>query len=175
MSLPRRFSITIDGMPVAMPKSDPQERPQAEPARNGERPAVFEIVENHLVCGELVMGRSFIEDRSLMPKRVIWSPVQEMNQIQPIRVEQGEDGPELRLQGMIPVSIAGNILTCFSQMENLRTWTVGFSVPSFLVSQAQCTSIAVWHLTFHRYGQPESYSPTRAFLKSLGYSRHRMK
>ncbi|KAJ4002634.1 hypothetical protein NW752_002545 [Fusarium irregulare] len=98
MSLPRRFSITIDGMPVAMPKSDPRERPQAEPARNGERPAVFEIVENHLVCGELVMGRSFMEDRSLMPKRVIWSPIQEMNQIQPIRVEQGEDGPELRLQ-----------------------------------------------------------------------------
>ena len=107
MSLPRRFSITIDGLPVAMPKTDPREHPQAEPARHGEEPAIFEIQNDHLVCGPLVMGRLFFEDRSLMPKRVIWSPIHEMEQVQPIQVQEGEDGrPELKLRGMTPKSIA---------------------------------------------------------------------
>jgi hypothetical protein len=100
-ALPRRFSITIDGTPVAMPHTSPDERPQAEAVgRGGNRPAIFEIENEHLVSGPLVMGRSSMEDRSLMPKRVIWCSKDDMYEVQPVRVEMNENGPQIKLRGM---------------------------------------------------------------------------
>jgi hypothetical protein len=100
MSLPRRFSISIDGKPVAMPKGDPMERPQAQAVNRGEEPAVFQIENDHLVSGPFVMGRQYMEDRSLMPKRVVWCFKDQMNSMQPVQVEQHGDSPHISLNGM---------------------------------------------------------------------------
>ncbi|CEF78122.1 unnamed protein product [Fusarium graminearum] len=99
MSFPRRFSISIDGRPVGMPKDDPAARPQAHAADMHDRPAIFEIQGDHLTCGSLVMGRQNMEDRSLMPKRVVWCPMDQMDQIQPVRIQDRGNGPELDLNG----------------------------------------------------------------------------
>ncbi|RGP69193.1 hypothetical protein FLONG3_7829 [Fusarium longipes] len=97
--LPRRFSISIDGQPIAMPTSVP-DRTQAQPVGpGGFQPAVFEVWNEHLVAGPFVMGRVFAEDRSLMPKRVVWCERDDVNQVQPVQVQMGEDGPQIKLSG----------------------------------------------------------------------------
>lgn len=99
-NLPRRFSITIDGKPVAMPRSNVDERPQATPLEGGgDRPAVFEIEWNHLVSGDYVLGRSMIEPMIIAPKPIIWCHKDNMGQILPVEVEDRGDGPELRFRG----------------------------------------------------------------------------
>ncbi|GKU05499.1 hypothetical protein FLAG1_08615 [Fusarium langsethiae] len=99
MSFPRRFSITIDGKPVGMPRQNPAELTQAHACDMGDRPAVFEIEDEHLVSGPFVMGRHNMEDRSLMPKRVVWCTRNQMHQVQPVRIEDRGKGPELSLNG----------------------------------------------------------------------------
>ncbi|KAL4731596.1 hypothetical protein ACLX1H_000571 [Fusarium chlamydosporum] len=99
-ALPRRFSISIDGKPVAMPKGQIEEQTQAQAVGfgNDDGPAIFEIQDEHLVSGPFVMGRFFVEDRSLMPKRVSWFNRERMDQVQPVHVEFGEKGPEIKLR-----------------------------------------------------------------------------
>ncbi|RGP71039.1 hypothetical protein FSPOR_3727 [Fusarium sporotrichioides] len=82
-----------------MPRDDPMELPQAHGCDRGERPAVFEIQGEHLVCGPFVMGRQQIEDFSMLPKRVVWCPKDQMHQLQPVRIENRGKGPELSLNG----------------------------------------------------------------------------
>lgn len=102
-ALPRRFSISIDGKPVAMPKGQIEEQTQAQAVGfgNDDGPAIFEIQDEHLVSGPFVMGRFFVEDRSLMPKRVSWFNRERMDQVQPVHVEFGEKGPEIKLRGIL--------------------------------------------------------------------------
>ncbi|RBR08528.1 uncharacterized protein FIESC28_10218 [Fusarium coffeatum] len=99
-NLPRRFSISIDGKPVAMPEGQVEERSQAFSVENGGgRPAIFEIQDDHLVSGDLVLGRSMVEPMIAAPKPVIWCHKENMRQLQPVQVENRGNGPEIRFRG----------------------------------------------------------------------------
>lgn len=105
-NLPRRFSISIDGKPVAMPRSNIEDWPQATPLENGgERPAIFEIKDDHLVSGDYVLGRSMIEPMIVAPKPVFWCHKQNIGQIQPVQVEDRGNGPEIRFRGKALLSL----------------------------------------------------------------------
>lgn len=110
MSLPSRFSIYIDGRPVAIPQ-EPQENhhpifdAQAGNPGAGTPPAVFEVQEGQggiqLVSGSYALGRFQVEDMSLMPKRVGWCKRDEAQMLQPIHVRNEGNGPELSFSGML--------------------------------------------------------------------------
>ncbi|KAG8672438.1 hypothetical protein FPOAC2_05826 [Fusarium poae] len=110
MSLPRRFSISIDGKPVVMPREDPEQMPQAKTSDYGDQPAVFEILGGHLISGPFAMGRRNMEDRSLHPKSVVWCTMEHMNELQPVQVEMREDGPELSFNGCRLALIEGQVV-----------------------------------------------------------------
>ncbi|QPC71128.1 hypothetical protein HYE68_001880 [Fusarium pseudograminearum] len=99
MSLPRRFSISINGRPIGMPRSNPDEPTQAKACDMGDEPAVFEIQDRHLVSGPFAMGRHCVEDLSLRPKRVLWCPREQMGMLRPVDVLDKGNGPELGLSG----------------------------------------------------------------------------
>lgn len=69
--IPTPFTITVDGKPVGNPEGD-EDRIQA---KAGSQPAVFSLREGRLQSGNWFLGRSAIEDLSLMPKRVYWFKV----------------------------------------------------------------------------------------------------
>ncbi|KPM36928.1 hypothetical protein AK830_g9639 [Neonectria ditissima] len=65
------FTIFVDGKPVGFPAED-EDRFQA---RAGPQPAVFSLRDGRLQSQGWFLGRSVIEDMSLMPKRVYWFKV----------------------------------------------------------------------------------------------------
>ncbi|KAL6916846.1 hypothetical protein ACHAPO_006805 [Fusarium lateritium] len=110
MSLPRRFSISIDGKPVGMPRENPEQMPLAKAADYGDQPAVFEIRDDHLVSGPLAMGRRNMEDRSMRPKNVVWCTMDQMYELQPVHVEDRGNGPELSFSGCKLALVEGQIV-----------------------------------------------------------------
>ncbi|SPJ87806.1 uncharacterized protein FTOL_12275 [Fusarium torulosum] len=107
MSLPGRFTIFVGGRPVVRPEGQGNEdeyfQARAGGPNSGSPPAVFEVKPSHnglqLVSGEYALGRYQIEDLSLMPKRVGWCKRDRAQMLQPIQIEDGVSGPELRFSG----------------------------------------------------------------------------
>lgn len=63
------FIIEVNYQPIS--KVEENGEPQVH-ASLGPDPAVFKLVDGRLESGNWVLGRSLIEDRSLLPKRVFW-------------------------------------------------------------------------------------------------------
>jgi len=96
-SLPRRFTITVDGKHIAKPEQKNEEMFQAE---SGNEPAVFEIKDDRLVCGEWTLGRWVVENKSYLAKPVMWRKNEEASQeLQPVEVKVGATGPEITFGG----------------------------------------------------------------------------
>ncbi|KAL6703507.1 hypothetical protein ACN47E_009605 [Coniothyrium glycines] len=68
-SLDTPFSIEINGHPIAKFDADVEDR---TPARTGTEPAIFTLKNKHLECGDYILARSITEDRTFLPKQVMW-------------------------------------------------------------------------------------------------------
>ncbi|GAB1208208.1 hypothetical protein BDV32DRAFT_124283 [Aspergillus pseudonomiae] len=69
-NLPSSFIITLDGIPIAKNINPDEEQIHAEADHNN--PAVFTFNDGLLESDGWYLGRFQIEDRSLLPKRVLW-------------------------------------------------------------------------------------------------------
>ncbi|BAE64691.1 unnamed protein product [Aspergillus oryzae RIB40] len=69
-NLPTSFIITLNGTPIAKNINPDEEQIHAEADHNN--PAVFTFSNGLLESDGWYLGRSVIEDRSLLPKRVLW-------------------------------------------------------------------------------------------------------
>ncbi|KAG5799716.1 hypothetical protein H9Q69_001227 [Fusarium xylarioides] len=96
MSIPGRFMIIVDGKPVANPQDNGEPMIQAQP---GDPAAIFELRNGRLFSGEWALGRLNFEDRSLMPKRVLWRKREEAEELQPVQVQDFDGPPALNFSG----------------------------------------------------------------------------
>lgn len=104
---------------------------------SGSPPAVFEVKPSHnglqLVSGEYALGRYQIEDLSLMPKRVGWCKRDRAQMLQPIQIEDGVSGPELRFSGMLRSSYIGNMSNVLLQVPSWQLSTTCFLPLSWIM------------------------------------------
>lgn len=63
------FTIEIEGVPIAEVENNDQDLIQATLGANA---AVFTLKESRLTCGDWYLARNKSEDRSLLPKQVLW-------------------------------------------------------------------------------------------------------
>ncbi|KAJ5677921.1 uncharacterized protein N7477_003554 [Penicillium maclennaniae] len=98
-SLDRPFTIQIDDEYVTRVEDDSEYPTHASV---GSEPAVFTLKNSVLECDGWYLGRHVIEDRSLMPKRILWFKVGEQDPgiIQPTLAEPEGDSYKLVLGGM---------------------------------------------------------------------------
>ncbi|KLP05021.1 uncharacterized protein FFB20_02279 [Fusarium fujikuroi] len=96
MSIPGKFMIIVGGKPVANPRDNGEPMIQAQP---GDPAAIFEFRDGRLFSGEWALGRLNYEDRSMMPKRVLWRKREEVNDLQPVQFQEDGGPPELKFSG----------------------------------------------------------------------------
>jgi hypothetical protein len=117
-SLPSSFTIELNGSPVAKVGNDAEDRVQA---KLGTEAAVFTLKNGRLECGDWVLGRNLTEDRSFLPKKVLWFKATEDNAkaVQPVTAHEDGDSFKLKFAGMwmhrsLPLRVA-SLLTSISR------------------------------------------------------------
>jgi hypothetical protein len=91
-SLPSPFTIEIDGSPITS-VARAEDRTQA---KTGTGAAVFELKNKRLLCDGWILARSRIEDRSALPKQVMWFKVNSDLPVHPVTATK--DGDEYQLK-----------------------------------------------------------------------------
>lgn len=94
-SLPSSFTIEVNGNPIVSVGSDAEHGVQATTGSNA---AVFTLKDGRLQCGDWFLGRSIKEDRSFLPKPVLWFKSTEG--IQPVTASENGDSYQLRFSSM---------------------------------------------------------------------------
>jgi hypothetical protein len=87
------FTIEINGKPIAKANTGGEERPQAT-LGTADNAAKFKLKDGVLECDGWMLGRNKTEDRSLLPKQVMWFKVdsESKDQVHPVAVEKnGEE------------------------------------------------------------------------------------
>lgn len=103
-NLPHRFTILVDGKHIAKPEQKNEEMFQAQ---SGDEPAIFELKDDHLVCGDWTLGRWVVENKSFQAKPVMWRKNEEASrELQPVKVRDGANGPEISFSGELPFAIS---------------------------------------------------------------------
>ena len=94
-SLDSPFTIEINGHPIAKVGDDTEDRTQA---KTGSEAAIFTLKDKHLQCGDLILGRSVTEDRSFLPKQVLWFKNSEENhkKVQPVTAQEKGESYQLK-------------------------------------------------------------------------------
>ncbi|EWG53703.1 hypothetical protein FVEG_12077 [Fusarium verticillioides 7600] len=99
-SLPERFVIIVDGQHVAKPEHDHNE---IRPAEVGDKSsaATFELQGDTLVSGDWALGCSKLAGQVANHFRVpasvvVWFRKDQAQELYPVLVKEGEDGPQLR-------------------------------------------------------------------------------
>lgn len=95
-SLPKSFTITVDGQKVAPPVENGDDQIHAT---TGNDAAVFTLNDGHLHSNGWLLGRYVVEDRSLLPKRVCWFRAGQDNVIQPVHTKEEEGSVVLKFGG----------------------------------------------------------------------------
>jgi hypothetical protein len=98
-SLPSSFTIVLNGSPVAKVADDSEDRVQA---KLGTEAAVFTLKDGRLECGGWALGRNITENRSFLPKKVLWFKSNEdnANAVQPVTAHEDGDSFKLKFAGM---------------------------------------------------------------------------
>lgn len=94
-SLDFPFKIEIDGQAIAQIGSSEQSLTQATV---GPDAAVFTLKEGRLTCGDWILARKWVEDRSLAPKQVLWFKVgtESEKQAQPVAAVKKGDNYQIK-------------------------------------------------------------------------------
>ncbi|KAI8400139.1 hypothetical protein FOFC_18962 [Fusarium oxysporum] len=108
----------VDGKPVANPKDNGEPMIQAQP---GDPAAIFELRDGRLFSGEWALGRLNFEDRSMMPKRVLWRKREAVEELQPVQVQDFGGPPELKFSGAGLAFIENKLFAPIIEGENQPT------------------------------------------------------
>jgi hypothetical protein len=92
-SLPSPFTIEIDGSPITTVDTGAEDRTQA---KTGIGAAVFYKKKTRLQCDGWILARSRIEDRSALPKQVMWFKADSDLPVHPVTATK--DGDEYQLK-----------------------------------------------------------------------------
>jgi hypothetical protein len=103
--------IIVDGKPVANPRDNGEPMIQAQ---SGDPAAIFELRDGRLFSGEWALGRLNFEDRSLLPKRVLWRKREAVEELQPVQVQEFDGPPELKFSGKHYHPVASNVVVLTS-------------------------------------------------------------
>jgi hypothetical protein len=97
-SLETSFIVEIDGTPIAQVSDDTKDRTQAT---TGSKAAVFTLKNGRLQSGDWLLGRNRTEDRSMLPKQVLWFPMSEDSEklVKPVTAHQDGDSYQLKFGG----------------------------------------------------------------------------
>ncbi len=87
-TLPSPFTISIDGASIAERSSSSDDQMQAE---LGSPAAVFTLRDSRLTCGNWLLARNMSEDRSMLPKKVLWFPADSTAHVQPVTARNEGD------------------------------------------------------------------------------------
>lgn len=118
-SLPSTFIIEIDGRSISKFNGPVDERngQLCKLVEGGSEPAVFELREGRLMSDGHLLTRYYIEDLSLMPKRVLWlKPDDRHNQPDVVAQKNGDD---------YSLTISGRVLCSSSLCLLLILWVGG--------------------------------------------------
>ncbi|KAI8943110.1 hypothetical protein NX059_001140 [Plenodomus lindquistii] len=94
-SLDFSFKIEIDGQAIAEIGSSEESLAQAAVGPNA---AVFTLKQGRLRCGEWILARKWIENRSMGPKEVLWFKVGSESEEQAQPVAAVKDGEVYKIQ-----------------------------------------------------------------------------
>ena len=102
------FIIEVDNQPIG--RAEDNGEPQVH-ASLGPNPAIFNLIDGHLECEGWALGRSLIEDRSLLPKRVFWFNKKHigLESIHKTKAITAGDSYELEFSGKIMANIFSKI------------------------------------------------------------------
>jgi hypothetical protein len=92
-TLDTAFTIEINGQPIARVAAGSEEPPQAT-VGTADNAAMFKLKDGVLECDGWMLGRNRTEDRSLLPKKVMWfkTDSEKKDQVHPVAVEKtGEE------------------------------------------------------------------------------------
>lgn len=97
-SLSFPFTIEIGGTPIA--KVD-DSNPQPIQATLGHNAAVFSLKDARLKCGDWLLARNRSEDRSLLPKQILWFKAgsEGDERVQPVTARQDGDNYQIQFSG----------------------------------------------------------------------------
>lgn len=109
------FTIEINGKPIAKVSDSDQSRTQAKVGAAGDA-AVFKLQDGSLSCGGWMLGRNKTEDRSFLPKQVLWFKVEGENtdskeQILPIALEKSGDSYKPKFNGMHLIDLSASCIS----------------------------------------------------------------
>ncbi|KAL1800400.1 hypothetical protein ACET3X_000742 [Alternaria dauci] len=92
-SLPAPFTIEINGSPIAKVDANAEDRTHA---KTGTEAAVFELKDSRLQSNGHILGRSLVEDRSYLPKRVSWFKADTDMPVRPVTASQDGESYQLK-------------------------------------------------------------------------------
>jgi hypothetical protein len=99
-SLPSPFTIEIDGSPITKAADGAEDRTQA---KTGTDAAVFELKNSRLQCDDWILARSQAEDRSALPKQVMWFKADSDVHIHAVTATQNGDEYQLHFNSKCDV------------------------------------------------------------------------
>ncbi|KAJ5248746.1 hypothetical protein N7468_000197 [Penicillium chermesinum] len=101
------FYILVKGAPITKPILEDNNPVQASLIASPER-AIFtyNASSNHLECEGLYLGRNLVEDRSLLPKKVVWS--RDPERLLPVKTDENDPG-KLRFSGGLLTVMNGQL------------------------------------------------------------------
>lgn len=100
IDIDKPFTIEIAGATIAkVTETDNEEMIQAA---TGTDAAIFTLKEGHLLSGDWVLGRYQVEDRSLLPKKLLWIKASESGaeRLQLVYAEKDGESYKLRFTGV---------------------------------------------------------------------------
>jgi hypothetical protein len=105
-SLDSPFTVEINGKPVAKISDSASTKTQAK-IEAGADAAVLTLQEGRLQCGDWLLGRNKTENRSMLPKQVLWFKMGEdgvtpdnTSQVLPVAAQKEGDAYKLTFNGM---------------------------------------------------------------------------
>ncbi|KAF1957861.1 hypothetical protein CC80DRAFT_469885 [Byssothecium circinans] len=117
-SLNTPFTIEVNGSPIAPATAD------RAPAQTGTEPAVFTLKNGRLQSGDFFLSRATREDRSFLPKPVLWFKADaEGNDkaAKPVTVQQEGEKYLIKFANASLISEEGKVLADLAGGEYMRT------------------------------------------------------
>jgi hypothetical protein len=101
-SLPSSFTIEIDGKPITTVAAGAEDKTQA---KTGTDAAVFELKNSRLQSDGWILARSRVEDRSALPKQVLWFQADTDVPIHVVTATQDGDSYQLKFNSTCDTDI----------------------------------------------------------------------
>ncbi|KAF4552573.1 Hypothetical protein D9617_9g023620 [Elsinoe fawcettii] len=107
------FTITVDGAPISQVGETADTK---APAKAGGEAATFTLKDGRLYSGDWVLGRATTENRSLLPKPVMWfkAGADVEKQVQPVTLRQNGDNHEISFANARLITEDGNVFASHS-------------------------------------------------------------